>query len=36
MRGLHAYASQQMREKLAAAFQARWEESLQQRAAIAR
>jgi len=34
MRGLYAHASQQMREKLAAALQARWEESLRQRAAI--
>jgi hypothetical protein len=28
MRGLYAHASQQMREKLTAALQARWEESL--------
>ena len=34
MRGLYAHASQQMREKLTAALQARWEESLRQRAAI--
>jgi hypothetical protein len=34
MRGLYAHASQQMREKLTAALQARWEESLSQRAAI--
>jgi len=34
MRGLYAHASQQMREKLTAALQARWEESLRRRAAI--
>ena len=34
MRGLYAHASQQMREKLTAALQARWEESLRHRAAI--
>ena len=34
MRGLYAHASQPMREKLTAALQARWEESLRQRAAI--
>jgi hypothetical protein len=34
MRGLYAHASQRMREDLTAAFQARWEESLRQRAAI--
>ena len=34
MRGLYAHASQQMREKLTADLQARWEESLRQRAAI--
>jgi len=34
MRGLCAHASQQMREKLTAALQARWEESLRQRTAI--
>jgi integrase len=34
MRGLYAHASQQMREKLTAALQARWDESLRQRAAI--
>ena len=34
MRGLYAHASQQMGEKLTAALQTRWEESLQQRAAI--
>jgi len=34
MRGLYAHASQQMREKLTAALQARWDESLSQRAAI--
>ena len=34
MRGLYAHASQQMREKLTAALQARWEESLRQRTAI--
>ena len=34
MRGLYAHASQQMREELATALQARWEESLRQRAAI--
>jgi hypothetical protein len=34
MRGLYAHASQQMREKLTTALQARWEESLRQRAAI--
>jgi hypothetical protein len=34
MRGLYAHASQQMREALTAALQARWEESLRQRAAI--
>ena len=34
MRGLYAHASQRMREDLTAALQARWEESLRQRAAI--
>jgi hypothetical protein len=34
MRGLYAHASQQMRDELTAALQARWEESLRQRAAI--
>ena len=34
MRGLYAHASQRMREELTAALQARWEESLRQRAAI--
>ena len=34
MRGLYAHASQQMRENLTAALQARWEGSLRQRAAI--
>jgi hypothetical protein len=34
MRGLYAHASQPMREKLTAALQARWDESLRQRAAI--
>jgi hypothetical protein len=34
MRGLYAHASQQMREKLTVALQARWDESLRQRAAI--
>ena len=34
MRGLYAHASQQMREKLTAALQARWEEALRQRAVI--
>jgi hypothetical protein len=34
MRGLYAHASQQMREKLTTALQARWDESLRQRAAI--
>ena len=34
MRGLYAHASQQMREELTAALQARWDESLRQRAAI--
>ena len=34
MRGLYAHASQQMREKLTAALQARWEKSLRERAAI--
>jgi len=34
MRGLYAHASQQMREDLTVALQARWEESLGQRAAI--
>ena len=34
MRGLYAHASQQMREKLIAALQARWDESLRRRAAI--
>ncbi len=34
MRGLYAHASQQMREKLTAALQARWDESLRRRAAI--
>ena len=34
MRGLYAHASQQMREKLTAALQARWDESLRHRAAI--
>ena len=34
MRGLYAYASQRMRDELTAALQARWEESLRERAAI--
>jgi hypothetical protein len=34
MRGLYAHASQSMRDKLTAALQARWEESLRERAAI--
>jgi len=34
MRGLYAHASQQMREKLTAALQARWDESFRQRAAL--
>ncbi len=34
MHGLYAHATQQMREDLTAALQARWEESLQERAAI--
>ncbi len=34
MRGLYAHTSQQMRDELTAALQARWEESLRQRAAI--
>ena len=34
MRGLYAHATQRMREDLTAALQARWEESLQERAAI--
>jgi hypothetical protein len=34
MRGLCAHASRQMRGKLTAALQARWEESLRRRAAI--
>jgi hypothetical protein len=34
MRGLYAHTSQPMREKLTAALQARWDESLRQRAAI--
>ena len=34
MRGLYAHASQRMRHELAAVLQARWEESLRQRAAI--
>jgi hypothetical protein len=35
MRGLYAHASPQMRGELTAALQARWEESLRERAAIA-
>lgn len=34
MRGLYAHVSQRMRDDLTAALQARWEESLHQRAAI--
>ena len=34
MRGLYAHASQRMRDELTADFQARWEESLRERAAI--
>jgi hypothetical protein len=34
MRGLYAHASQRMRDELTAALQARWEESLRERAAI--
>jgi integrase len=34
MRGLYAHASQRMREDLTTALQARWEQSLQERAAI--
>ena len=34
MRGLYAHASQQMREDLTVALQARWEQSLRERAAI--
>jgi len=33
-RGLYAHASQRMREDLTAALQARWEDSLRERAAI--
>jgi hypothetical protein len=35
MRGLYAHASQRMRDDLTTALQARWEESLRERAAIA-
>jgi hypothetical protein len=35
MRGLYAHASERMRDDLKAALQARWEESLRARAAIA-
>jgi hypothetical protein len=35
MRGLYAHASQRMRAELTAALQARWEESLRERATIA-
>jgi hypothetical protein len=34
MRGLYAHASQRMRDELTADLQARWEESLRERAAI--
>jgi hypothetical protein len=34
MRGLYAHASQRMREELTASLQARWEESLRERADI--
>ncbi len=34
MRGLYAHASQRMRDELTAHLQARWEESLRERAAI--
>ena len=34
MRGLYAHASQRMRDELTAALQARWEESLRERAAL--
>jgi hypothetical protein len=34
MRGLYAHASQRMRDELTAVLQARWEESLRERAAI--
>jgi hypothetical protein len=34
MRGLYAHASQRMRDELTAGLQARWEESLRERAAI--
>ena len=34
MRGLYAHTSQPMREKLTATLQARWDESLRQRAVI--
>jgi len=34
MRGLYAHASQRMRDELTAALQARWEESLRERATI--
>jgi hypothetical protein len=34
MRGLYAHVSQRMRDELTAALQARWEESLRERAAI--
>jgi hypothetical protein len=35
MRGLYAHASERMRDDLTKALQARWEESLKQRAALA-
>ena len=34
MRGLYAHVSQRMRDELTAALQARWEDSLRQRAGI--
>jgi hypothetical protein len=34
MRGLYAHASQRMRDELTAALQARWEQSLRDRAAL--
>ena len=34
MRGLYAHASDRMRDELTAALQARWEESLRERAAL--
>jgi hypothetical protein len=34
MRGLYAHASERMRDELTAALQARWEDSLRERAAL--